>query len=378
MKLERQTQRGGMTARSLRRWYVVHKWTSLVCTLFILLLCVTGLPLIFYHEIDHALGKSVELPAHVGHTTRVSLDMLVTEAKRRHPTEVVTYVFEDHDDPNAWSVGLAKTADAPELSAFLTFDIRTGEMVKQYPLDEGVMHFMYHLHTDLFLALPGRLFLGAMGLLLVIALVSGVVLYAPFMRKLRFGTVRYERAPRTRWLDLHNLLGIATVVWLFVVGATGVVNTLSDPIFADWRADALGDMTAAYKGRPPLADHASVEEAVSAARATTGLSHVSFMAFPGTELATPHHFVAFMNGDTPLTKRMLTPVLIDGTTSEVIDQRPLTGLAKALMISQPLHFGDYGGLPLKILWALLDVIAIVVLWSGLVLWWKKRHQTEPS
>ena len=36
--------------------------------------------------------------------------------------------------------------------------------------------------------------------------------------------------------------------------------------------------------------------------------------------------------------------------------------------------GDYAGLPLQIFWALLDVMTIVVLWSGLVLWWRKRKQ----
>ena len=41
---------------------------------------------------------------------------------------------------------------------------------------------------------------------------------------------------------------------------------------------------------------------------------------------------------------------------------------KALSLSQPLHFGDYGGLPLKIIWALLDLVTIVVLGSGLYLW----------
>jgi uncharacterized iron-regulated membrane protein len=46
--------------------------------------------------------------------------------------------------------------------------------------------------------------------------------------------------------------------------------------------------------------------------------------------------------------------------------------ATALFMSQPLHFGDYGGLPLKIIWALLDIATIVVLISGLYLWWTKR------
>jgi len=41
-------------------------------------------------------------------------------------------------------------------------------------------------------------------------------------------------------------------------------------------------------------------------------------------------------------------------------------------VSQPLHFGDYGGLPLKIVWALLDLIAIVVLGSGVYLWLGRR------
>ena len=51
-----------------------------------------------------------------------------------------------------------------------------------------------------------------MGLLLLVAIVTGVVLYAPFMRKLAFGEVRRDRSTRVKWLDLHNLLGIVTLV----------------------------------------------------------------------------------------------------------------------------------------------------------------------
>ena len=80
-----------------------------------------------------------------------------------------------------------------------------------------------------------------------------------------------------------------------------------------------------------------------------------------------------MYGDTPLTSRLLTPVLIDARTSELVDQRALPWYVTALLISQPLHFGDYGGMPLKILWALLDLIAIIVLGSGVYLWIKKRN-----
>src|SRR5262249_4371528 len=89
---------------------------------------------------------------------------------------------------------------------------------------------------------------------------------------------------------------------------------------------------------------------------------------------TPHHFVAFMEGATPLTAKLLTPVVVDAETNEVTARATLPWYVTTLLLSQPLHFGDYGGLPLKVLWALLDVIAIAVLGSGVFLWVRKRSE----
>jgi uncharacterized iron-regulated membrane protein len=80
-----------------------------------------------------------------------------------------------------------------------------------------------------------------------------------------------------------------------------------------------------------------------------------------------------MQGATPLTSKLLKPVLIDARTATVADTRELPWYVTALLVSQPLHFGDYGGMPLKIVWALLDLLAIVVLGSGIYLWLKKRN-----
>ena len=52
-------------------------------------------------------------------------------------------------------------------------------------------------------------------------------------------------------------------------------------------------------------------------------------------------------------------------------------MSTTLLISQPLHFGDYGGMPLKIIWAVLDVLTIVVLASGLYLWLARRRAFNP-
>jgi uncharacterized iron-regulated membrane protein len=81
-----------------------------------------------------------------------------------------------------------------------------------------------------------------------------------------------------------------------------------------------------------------------------------------------HHYMVFMSGTTPLTSRLGKPLLVDAVTAELTDMRASPWYLTALLMSQPLHFGDYGGIPLKILWALFDVIAIFVLGSGVYLW----------
>lgn len=363
-----------MRASSIKAWFLVHKWTSLVCTLFMLLLCVTGLPLIFAHEIDHWLGRSIEPPERADNAARADIDAMIADALARRPGEAVKFVVADPEEPEIVYLTLGETVDAVEASAFYFYDARTGDFLHEYPLGEGVMNVILRLHIDMFAGLPGTLFLGFMGLLLVVAIVSGVVLYGPYMTKLRFGEIRRNRSPRLKWLDVHNFLGIVTLVWLLGVGATGVINTLSIPIFGQWQATQLAEMAAPHAGGA-APERVSAAKAIAAAHEAAPDTALSFMAFPGNPFATDRHFVAFMQGTTPLTSKLLVPLLIDAGTGEVLEKRALPWYVSALLLSQPLHFGDYGGMPLKILWALLDVLAIFVLGSGVYLWLKRRHVT---
>ncbi|HEY6511624.1 MAG TPA: PepSY domain-containing protein [Burkholderiaceae bacterium] len=367
-----------MTTRSLRAWSWVHKWTSLISTVFMLLLCVTGLPLIFHHELGHLLGTEVEPPEIVHTGPRASFDEVLKVAHARHPERVIQFASKEEDDDRLWFVTLTPTPEPTEDFKSVAVDARTGKVLAEPKFDEGFMWVMFKLHVDLYAGLAGKLFLGFMGLLLLIAIVSGVVLYAPFMRKLHFGVVRRERSARVKWLDLHNLLGIVTLVWALVVGATGMINTWADLMIKFWQFDQLSTLLAPYKGQPlvPPAERGSLQKSLEAALAQGSGRKLAFVAFPGTAFSSPHHTTFFLRGDTPLTSRLLQPVLVDAKTAEVFASPALPWYLTALLVSQPLHFGDYGGIPMKVIWALLDVITIVVLASGLVLFAKRRRTRE--
>ena len=369
-----------MSSRGIKAWAWVHKWSSLSSTVFMLLLCITGLPLIFHHEIGHLLGTEVEAPKMTADTPRASLDRVLEVARAKHPDRVVQFVSQAEDDDAKWFVTLTPTPAPTEDFKSVVVDARTAEVLGQPKFDEGFMWVMFKLHVDLFAGLSGKLFLGFMGLLLLVAIVSGVVLYAPFMRKLDFGTVRRGKRPRLRWLDLHNLLGIVTLVWAFTVGATGMINTWADLLIKYWQYDKLTVLMAPYKDQPvvPAAERGSVQRSLEVAMAHAPSMKPSFIAFPGTAFSSPHHNAVFLRGNEPLTSRLLQPVLVDAKTNELTAAPELPWYLTGLLLSQPLHFGDYGGMPMQILWALLDIATIIVLGSGLYLWLKKGKRTVPA
>jgi len=363
-----------MKSTTIRRWSFVHTWTSLICTLFMLLLAVTGLPLIFHHELEHLLGEAPQLREMPAGTPHLSLQQLVQAAEQQRPGEVMQYMGWDEDDPNGVVAIMAATAATePNSSHTFMLDARTGEAVEMPAANGGLLMFFLRMHVDMFAGLPGKLLLAFMGILFVVAIVSGVVLYAPFMRRLDFAQVRHEKSTRTRWLDLHNLIGIVTLSWACVVGVTGVISATADLLIAAWRNESLMEMVAPYRDLPPPEHLASQDRLLQIASEAVPGMETDFIAFPGTRFSSEHHYAVFMKGNTHLTSHLSMPVLIDAQTLEVtaVGERPW--YMDALALSSPLHFGDYGGRPMQILWAVLDVLTIVVLVSGLYLWWARRR-----
>ncbi len=368
-----------------RYWDWIHTWSSLVCTAFMLVVCVTGLPLVFSDEIAELSGRQFTQAAMPADAPRASTDKVAAAALAPVPGKVPLYLFREDDQPDLWYVKLDTRVDTDERHAVLVaVDARDASVLGIPEFGKGFMGLVYRLHVDLFADLPGKLFLGLMGLLMLVAIVSGVVLYPPYMRKLEFGTVRHERGGRIRWLDLHNLLGMVTLCWALVVGATGVVNTWADLILKAWQQEQMARLAAGNASLVLAGDRADATTAreagpaqfalTQALRAEPGMK-LEMMAWPGTLLSTREHFAVILRGDTPLTSRLRQALLVNPDTGDVLRAGERPWYVTLFQLSQPLHYGDYGAMPLKVLWAALDLLTIVVLGSGLYLWVARRRRT---
>lgn len=212
-----------------------------------------------------------------------------------------------------------------------------------------------------------------MAILFLVALTSGAVVYGPFMRRLNFGTVRTGKSTRLKWFDLHNLIGIVTLSGAFVVGATGVVNTLSGPLFDMWQSREVPRLLAPYRNRPALSHLASVDAAVHAVQQALPQMEITSLVFPNDEFGSPRHYLIWTRGKEPVSSRLFTLVLIDAENGALTSAKGLPWYLRTLEVSRPLHFGDYGGMPLKVIWALFDMALIAVLLSGVYLWLSRRR-----
>lgn len=366
-----------MRNRAITAAVWLHKWSSLICTLALFLLCLTGLPLIFHDEIE-SLGGGTSLQGPASARSGQPLDRIIDSAlqdytKAAGQPGVPLFIGFSADNPLI-TVTIGPRADAPEADMrLLSFDRATGAAVGEVERG-GVMDFLLQLHTDLLLGLPGMLFLGVMAVLFLVALITGVMLYVPFMRRLAFGTLRHDRSARVRNLDQHNLLGVLALGWMLVIGLTGAINAFADPLTAAWRNGELQSMVAGQNSQAALApaDYGSIDKAMASAQAALPGKMPQFIGFPGGAWSSTRHYAIFFQGDTPLTSHLLTPALVDAATGTLADVRPMPATMQALMLSKPLHFGDYGGLALKLVWAALTLATLWVLWTGLVLWLRKR------
>jgi len=144
------------TSGSLRTWMLVHKWTSLVSTVFLLMLCITGLPLVFKEEIQHAIDPPPVFAPPTTSGTMVSADVIAASALATRPGEAMVALWFQYDGNVIVVQSAAPATPTPRPSVPQAFDWRSGQSLGPPRLESsGFMLVVEKLHTELFAGLPG-------------------------------------------------------------------------------------------------------------------------------------------------------------------------------------------------------------------------------
>lgn len=362
------------TSRWFRLNLWVHRWSSLVATLPFLVLCVTGSVLIFHEEIDAALGV---VPTSSAGEARIAACM--DTVRREFPEERVLSVGLDPvGHPGVFLAVVAPPEDTGFDRARLVFlELESGRLLGDEDPASTFTGWMLELHAEWFLGGFGRL-LGALIALLVLAsLGSSLVLYGPFMRRLAHGVIRRGRGARLTQLDLHNFIGAVVLGWALVVTVSGFFLGFSSIALGLWQYTDLAEIREEFADAPavdPLAPPASVEQVLATVEAASAPGWgVRTILFPGTDLTTPRHYGVLSGGSEGLDARLMRVSIVDAQTGELSRELALPAYLQAIFLFEPLHFGDYGGLPLKLLWTLCNLLTLFITANGAWLFFDRRR-----
>jgi uncharacterized iron-regulated membrane protein len=259
-----------------------------------------------------------------------------------------------------------------------------GNLVVEHhaPWSEFVGGLHMHLH------LPrtwGLLLVGLTGVALLSSLISGLLSH-PRLFKDAFA-LRWGGARRLEQADLHNRLGVWGLPFHVVVSTTGALLGLSTLIVGVLALAAYdGDSEKAFA--TILGPHATENETAAPVPDIAAMIRQVQAKQPDAEFVSANiqHIakagqVVHLGMRTPGHLAMANTYYFDGSGKPLGDGGLETGTVGQQILGalQPLHFGWFGGFPIKIAYGVLGLALTVVTHSGIAIWLsRRREQGRPA
>jgi len=354
-----------------KRLWQLHSWLGLVAGLGLLVIGLSGSLLVFHEELELAFNPETVRVGPTGDeapSPRLPLDTLLAHAQRQLPEHEITGWLPRWDEPDAADVlYVIRRGDKEWLIA--TLDPYTGRLLASPRLGTATLSgWLLELHYAFFADHAGLLVVGMLGLVLLALGVSGVWLYRDFWKNCF--TLRWRRGARILFSDLHKFVGITSVAFNLVLGFTGAYWNFTH-VIGEWVA---GEHEQARLERRLYADTLSLDALTRDAAQRLPGFRANFVSLPSDPVAPAVTLWGAVEPHSWLTSPYGSTLVFDpqtGAHRATSDLRAAGVWARILDSFRPLHFGDFGGWPVKLIWSLAGLTPGLLAITGFVLAWRR-------
>ncbi|OYP31058.1 PepSY-associated TM helix domain-containing protein [Rhodopirellula sp. MGV] len=203
--------------RKRQLWLAVHRWLGLTAGLVFSLIGLTGSVLVFDHAIDEWLNPQLLLTDGTG--TRLPLQQII-ESAERYTGEPALSLSKPRIDNGVFEVWFQAGSEEDPKFAQVLVDPYSGEAKGRRVWGEYLMTYLYRLHFRLLGGEIGGVFVGLVGLLVIVSLLSGIYLWWPLWRNSLRAAFSIRRNKRN--YDIHKTFGIVSSLLLIVLTFTGI------------------------------------------------------------------------------------------------------------------------------------------------------------
>ena len=373
----------------------LHLWLGLLFGGFFVLLGLTGSAIAWLGEFDRALNPALlqvapprgmaagaawpVAPA----TVQRALDRLVGDARYGRPTlltfperagDVFVAWYRPRVAPGSpWTQEVTRQVMLDPATLAVTGERNWGEAGLSRPL---LMPTIFHLHRYLLAGEAGKIIVGVTGLALLVAALSGLVLWWPKPSRAALWkavTVRHGGSWTRFSFRLHRAAGFFAAPVLLTLGFSG--SFFNVPAWVTPALNVVAPVTPAGKlaNRSKGSSQIPAARAIEAAQAALPLARPSRIALPAKP-GVPYE-VRVRQPDELRHGDGATRISIDsgdGAVLRVIDPERAQGGDRLVSWLFPLHSGEAFGTAGRAFISAFGLMPLVFFITGLVVWWKRR------
>ena len=361
--------------------FQIHLWVGVTFGLYMFLMGVTGSALVFREELEHRANPALYPPLQAD-TVPAPIADVIRNIEAAFPNHRVRSLY-------------SPTAGRPVYYGFIDQNSQsrtvlaspTGEVLGERP-STGFIKALQDLHVNLLYGSTGRLVNGFGAVALFVLCTTGALIWWPgldtWRRNLRVDFRKNWK--RVIW-ELHSATGFWTVIIVATWALTGAYFTFPQPFQrvvnkVSRLTSAATPPSSLSEGRQPIA----VDELVRRSLQAIPGGQVAGVVLPAAERSPvvvqisrgrPDHLDN--SGYVHLTYDQYS-----GSLLSTWDQMNRTSGDALLSWIQPLHYGNFGGLPLKLLWVLLGLSPPLLFTTAAIMWWNRvlrkkwRQLSAPS
>ncbi|MFT4257348.1 MAG: PepSY-associated TM helix domain-containing protein [Pseudoxanthomonas sp.] len=363
----------------------VHIWAGIVSGLMLFIAFYAGAITMFEKPLQRwATPPSALAPP----PPLAEADRLVEAVLARHPQAARQFVVMVETAPEQparvmWREGERRRgAELTEYGASFAAD---GGLQVEKIRKAQVARFIDLLHVYVGLPFPdpvSRPIMGAVALLYAVALVSGLIVLLPTLLKDVFA-LRIGKNLKRMWLDTHNALGIFSLPFHLVMALTSVIFAFHDQIYAaqDKLVYPGGLNWGEEEHAPPAPGATPLPMPELLRKVQLQLPELEVYGFAFQQDRDGHREGILTGFDARRGTRARTYVSthLDPYTGEV-DPHDLPGHMdgwdEAVNAFFSLHFGSYGGNPMRWLYLLMGLAGAALFYTGNLLWVESRRRKQ--
>ncbi len=353
--------------------FVLHRYVALLGGAFLLVFGVTGSIMAFEPELEHL--------------THPHLSYVKPQAQRMSLAQIGAAVSRAFPDAKIRNYGVATApnlADQVQLGDRAVFvNPFTAEVLGSLANSPDWLARVHQLHLRLLIRTrsdPGKQIMSWAGVTLLFLLLTGLVLWWPLKR---LGIRRGAKARRF-WFDLHSASGIYAFVFLFLLGATGIVigfERSTTPLLYRLTSSEPAQLPRPKIEPPAGATPLTADQVFQIARGALPGAVPFFLSVPSGP-AVP--WLVSLRFPEDLTPGGRSRMMIDPYTGNILfaqSSRDAPGGTRAVITNRALHTGDIFGIPGKTIASMASLALLLQLLSGYAMWWhrtRRKRTAEPE